>query len=91
MCGRYMITTSVEATGRLFRGDERPSMKPRDNAGPALVAFSKSVDLCSNANNEAREAQWPSYARPSAFVGRGRRAYQSAYESRRRPRRSSHP
>lgn len=34
MCGRYMMTSPVDAMQRLFRFEERPNLPPRYNAAP---------------------------------------------------------
>lgn len=38
MCGRYSITTPVEAMQRLFRFEERPNLAPRYNVAPTQDA-----------------------------------------------------
>ncbi len=38
MCGRYSLTTPVEAVGRLFQVAERPNLKPRYNIAPSQDA-----------------------------------------------------
>lgn len=35
MCGRYSLTTPVEAVGRLFEVAERPNLRPRYNIAPS--------------------------------------------------------
>ena len=34
MCGRYLLTTPVDALGQLFRFMERPNLGPRYNIAP---------------------------------------------------------
>ncbi len=38
MCGRYSLTTPMEAVGRLFQVAERPNLKPRYNIAPSQDA-----------------------------------------------------
>ncbi len=38
MCGRYSLTTPVEAVGRLFEVAERPNLPPRYNIAPSQEA-----------------------------------------------------
>ncbi len=38
MCGRYSLTTPVEAVGRLFQVAERPNLEPRYNIAPSQDA-----------------------------------------------------
>jgi putative SOS response-associated peptidase YedK len=38
MCGRYSLTTPVEAVGRLFEVAERPNLPPRYNIAPSQQA-----------------------------------------------------
>ena len=34
MCGRYLITTPVEAIRQIFQVDQRPNLAPRYNVAP---------------------------------------------------------
>lgn len=97
MCGRFSLTSPVEAIRRLFGVEESPNLKARYNIAPttSIVAIRSTAELKGD-KTELFMAHWgliPSWAKSSDFsvkminarseTAKEKPAFRAAYENRR--------
>jgi putative SOS response-associated peptidase YedK len=97
MCGRFSLTSPVEAIRRLFGVEESPNLQARYNIAPTtnIIAIRSIADLEGN-KTELFKARWgliPSWAKSTDFsakminarseTAKEKPAFRAAYENRR--------